>query len=127
MKYILLGLILVVYIRSQYAPPAIMNLQLPKINFNFPTQKFHMAGNMFHQAQASVVPETQTISTVTYDKTSSFAGFSNSFKSEMAYLIASIKDLNTVDGRMLTDKLTMSLISIDNTLNMINMNRHREA
>ena len=125
MKHILLGLILGIYVNAQYAPPAVMNLQMPKINFNFPTHKFHMAGDMFHQAQATVVPETQSISTVTYDKTSTFAGFSNSFKSEMAFLIASIKDLNTVDGRMLSDKLTMSLISIDNTLNMINMNRYR--
>lgn len=76
--------------------------------------------------QASVAPESQKMTTVSYDKTSSFAGFSNSFKAEMAYLIASIKDLNTVEGRMLSDKLTMSLISIDNTLNLISMNKHRE-
>ena len=44
----------------------------------------------------------------------------------MAYLIASIKDLNTSEGKLLTDKLTMDLISIDNTLNLINMNKSRE-
>ena len=44
----------------------------------------------------------------------------------MAYLIASIKDLNTSEGKLLTDKLTMDLISIDNTLNLINRNRSRE-
>lgn len=125
---ILLSLsILLLTAHSQYAPPAVMNLRLPQVNFNFPTHKFAMAGNAFHQVQASVTPETQTIANVTYDQTSTFAGFSNSFKSEMAYLIASIKDLNTVDGRMLTDKLTMSLIAIDNTLNIINMNKHREG
>lgn len=45
----------------------------------------------------------------------------------MAYLIASIKDLNTTDGRMLSDKLTMDLISIDNTMNRIKSNPASEA
>lgn len=77
--------------------------------------------------QTPLLPESQVINNVSYDKTSSFAGFSNSFKSEMAYLIASMKDLNTTEGRMLTDKLTMDLISIDNTMNRIKMNPRTEV
>jgi hypothetical protein len=70
-------------------------ISMPQLNFNFPTQKFAMAGEAFKRMQVPLVPQSQTISNVSYDQTSSFAGFSNSFKSEMAYLIASIKDLNT--------------------------------
>lgn len=44
----------------------------------------------------------------------------------MAYLIASISELNTTEGRLLTDKLTIDLISIDNTLRLINMDKSRE-
>lgn len=89
-----------------------------QINFAFPTHKFAQAGAVFANVSLAQTNPSNFSNTT-------FNGFSNAYKSEMAYLIASIKNLDTIEGKMLSDKLTMDLIAIDNTLKLISMNKSR--
>ena len=102
------------------SPLGMLTLNVPALTFQFPMHKFAQAGSVFSMMSPKPV-ETNNAFAGT-----SFGGFSNSFKSEMAYLIAGIRNLNTFEGRMLTDKMTMDIISIHNTLNMINADKNRE-
>lgn len=73
------------------SPPAALNLKLPQFNFTFPTYKFAQAGQIFQQAQTPILPTAPQASNPSSFANTTFAGFSNSFKAEMAFLIASIK------------------------------------
>ena len=63
------------------------------LNFSFPTDKLTQAGSVFQTT--SPIITTSTVSTANTYSNSSFGGFSSNYKSEMASLIANIKDLNT--------------------------------
>lgn len=57
----------------------------------------------------------------------SFSGFTDSFKNDMANLLGQITNANNSLTAIFKDKLLIGLISIDNTLNLINKNKNQEA
>ena len=58
---------------------------------------------------------------------SSFHGFADSFKNELAQMISQVTSSNDPRASMLKDKILIGLISIDNVLKMIGNNKQREA
>ena len=54
-----------------------------------------------------------------------FGGFNDAFKNQMASLLAEVTKATTPETVMLKNKLMIGLISIDNTLNMINKDKRR--
>lgn len=101
------------------AAPSSFVTALPQFNFNFPTSKFTQASANFQAASS------QPAVSGAFNNFNTFNGFSTSFKADMASLIAKINSLNTIQGKMITDKLTIDLISIDNSLNLISANSSR--
>ena len=99
-------------------------MNAPTLDFSSSKDKLSKAGSVF-QTTSSYNTGTTTSGSNTLFSNSTFGGFSDSYKAEMAYLIASIAELKTPEGKLLTDKLTINLISIDNTLRLISMNKSR--
>lgn len=73
-------------------------------------------------ASAKVSPQAS----VTKATPGNFTGFTDSFKNEMASLLSQVTSASDPGTTIYKDKLLIGLISIDNTLALINKNKQRE-